>query len=377
MKKILAALLSFVLVMSASITAFGATTTDVEKPLESSIKFVYGDKKAFDVSESKDYYLYLIAGEYDEQIAEAYLNSVKTALDNGEKFDIGTLGMIISNVILSLEDPTDFNGYDLLALFEKTELSENDNLYTYMYATDIAFLLEDEAIGKQICEKMISKYTMGVGTDFWGGWGTSADDLSVFIITLSAFDDAYADYIKDALTLLKGYNTEAGYDNYGANANSTALALAAYTSVLDEDAAEDAYNKLMLFYNKETGGFTSNYDDVLATKDAIFGLSYYMLLADFDFGDDDDSNKPVTEPDKEEKPVSPVVNIKDKNDKENTSSSDKSETNSIKTETSSVKPENEPQAPVKSPATGAESAAFALLAMVAAGGVMVATKKKD
>ena len=102
MKKVLAMLLTFMLVMSASITAFGATTTDVDKTLESSVKFAYGDKTSFDVSESKDYYLYLIAGEYDEKIKESYFSSVKKALDGGEKFDIGTLGLIISNIVLSL-----------------------------------------------------------------------------------------------------------------------------------------------------------------------------------------------------------------------------------------------------------------------------------
>ena len=370
MKKILAALLSFVLVMSASITAFGATTSDVDKTLESSVKFVYGDKEAFDVSESKDYYLYLMAGEYDEKLEESYFNSVKKALDGGQKFDIGTLGLIISNFIMSLEDPTDFEGYNLLELFEKTELSENDNMYTYMYAADVALFLEDQALSKQICNAMISKYTMGKGTDFWGGWGTSADDLSVFILTLSTFEDEYKNYIDDALTLLKGYNTEAGYDNYGANANSTALALAAYVSVLDEESAEDAYNKLMLFYNKETGSFTSNYDDVLATKDAIFGLSYYWLIADLD-DEDDDYNDPSTGTDKEEKPTSPIVNIKDKNDKEDSSSTNT--TNSVKTE-NEAKPSV--KAPEKSPATGADAAAFALFAMLAAGGTMVVSKKK-
>jgi len=103
MKKVLAMLLTFMIVMSASITAFGATTTDVDKTLESSVKFAYGDKTSFDVSESKDYYLYLIAGEYDEKIKESYFSSVKKALDGGEKFDIGTLGLIISNIVLLLK----------------------------------------------------------------------------------------------------------------------------------------------------------------------------------------------------------------------------------------------------------------------------------
>lgn len=367
MKKILAMLLTFMLVMSASITAFGATTSDVDKTLKSSVKFAYGDKTAFDVSESKDYYLYLIAGGYDENIEKSYFNSVKQALDGGEQFDIGTLALIISNMILSLEDPTDFEGHNVLDMFEKTELSELDNIYTYMYAADIAFLFDCEVLGKQLCDTLISKYTMGKGTDFWGGYGTSPDDLAVFIITLSNYYEEYEAYIKDALSLLKTYNTEAGYDNYGANANSTALALAAFVSADDEAAANDAYSKLMLFYNKETGGFNSNFDDVLATKDAIFGLSYYWLFADFDDDADDDENDNSTVTDKEEKPI---VNIKDKTDKITSASSNKNNSNSEKTE-------NEQNMQLKSPATGAGTAAFALLAMISAGGVMIASRKKE
>ncbi|MDE5670197.1 MAG: NPXTG-anchored protein [Eubacterium sp.] len=370
MKKILAMLLSFMLVMSASITAFGATTSDVDKTLKSSVKFTYGDKTAFDISESKDYYLYLIAGEYDENIEKSYFNSVKQALDGGEQFDIGTLGLIISNMVLSLEDPTDFEGYNVLDMFEKAELSEYDNMYTYMYAADIAFLFDFDALGKQLCDTLISKYTMGKGTDFWGGYGTSPDDLAVFIITLSAYYEEYEAYIKDALTLLKAYNTEAGYDNYGANANSTALALAAFVSADDEAAANDAYSKLMLFYNKETGGFNSSFDDILATKDAIFGLSYYWLLADIDDDTDDDENDNSTVTDNEEKPANPIVNIKDKTDTDNSASANKNNADSVKTE-------NEQKTQLKSPATGAGTVAFALITMLSAGGVMLVSRKKE
>lgn len=358
MKKFLAALLAVMLVMSASITAFGATTTEVGNTLESAAKFAFDGKTSFDVTESRDYYLYLMSGDYDEKIEKTYLDSVKKALDDGTKFDIGTLGLIISNLLMSLEDPSEFGGYDLLDLFEKTALSENDNMYTYMYAADIAFLFDYPDLNKQLCDTIISKYTKGVGTDFWGGYGTSADDLAVFILTLCNDYDTYKEYIDDAVTLLKAYNTEAGYDNYGANANSTALALAAFSALDDKEAADDAYNKLMLFYDEKTGGFTGNYDDVLATKDAVFGLSYYVLLADFDFGDwgddDDDPGQVV-------KPVTPITSVADKN----SNKEDSKDTN------------NEPQAPQKSPATGASAAAFAVFAMAAAGGVMVAAKKKD
>lgn len=357
MKKFLAVLLAVMLVMSASITAFGATMTEVGNTLESAAKFVFDGKTSFDVTESRDYYLYLISGDYDEKIEKTYLDSVKKALDDGTKFDIGTLGLIISNLLMSLEDPSEFGGYDLLDMFEKTALSESDNMYTYMYAADIAFLFDYPDLNKQLCDTIISKYTKGVGTDFWGGYGTSADDLAVFILTLCNDYDTYKEYIDDAVTLLKAYNTEAGYDNYGANANSTALALAAFSALDDKEAADDAYNKLMLFYDEKTGSFTSNYDDVLATKDAVFGLSYYVLLADFDL---DDWGEAEDDPDIIVKPVTPITSVADKNSNKD----------------STTKKENEPQAPVKSPATGASAAAFAMFAMAAAGGVMVVSKKK-
>ena len=352
------------LVMSASITAFGATINEVGNTLESASKFVFSEKTAFDVSESKDYYLYLISGGYDEDIAKSYCDSVKRALDDGTKYDIGTLGLIINNIFMSLKDPEDFEGYNLLDTFGKTELSESDNMYTYMYATDIAFLFDFADLNKQLCDTILSKYSKGVGTDFWGGYGTSADDLAMFILTLSNEYDKYKEYIDDAASLLKTYNTEAGYDNYGANANSTALALAAFSAIEDQEAADDAYNKLLLFYDEKTGGFTSNYDDIMATKDAIVGLSYYVLLADFDFGDikeDDDKQDEVA------KPATPIASVADKN-------AGNDETKNIKEEN---KTKNEPKAPQKSPNTGAGATAFAMFAMVAAGGVMVVTKKKD
>ena len=317
MKKFLAALLAVMLVMSASITAFGATTEDVEKVMSSAAAFAFGDTEVFEVKDSKDYYTYLLTAEdYDEDIDTAYLASVKKALDDGQTFDIGTLGIIISNLVLSLEDPEDFEGYNLVEMFEKTPLGEYDNLYTYGYAADIAFLYDLEDIGKALCDAWLAKYTMGVGTDLWG-WGSSPDDLAMFILTLSTFEEDYADYIEDALKLLQTYNTENGYDGgYGANADSTALALAAYSAMFEIDLANEAYEELMLFYNSETGGFNADYDPIYATKDALFGLSYYMLVKIFDDiefpefpedGEEEDSQKPT-------KPVvSPVVDKVEEN----------------------------------------------------------------
>ena len=61
MKKVLAALLSLMLVISASITAFGATKSDVQEKIKSSVSYAldenYG-KDGYNVSNSK-YFLHI------------------------------------------------------------------------------------------------------------------------------------------------------------------------------------------------------------------------------------------------------------------------------------------------------------------------------
>ncbi len=67
----------------------------------------------------------------------------------------------------------------------------------------------------------------------------------------------------------------------------------------------------MLFYNKETGGFNTVIMMMfLATKDAIFGLSYYWLLADFD--DDTDNDEKNDNSTGIDKPTKPIVNVTEK-----------------------------------------------------------------
>lgn len=282
MKKFLSAIIAALLVLSFSATAFAATAGEAEKPLNSAVRYLYKDKDGFTAEESKDFYLYLMSGADASKYKDGWCESVKTALENESLSGMGNLAIVISDMVMLDIDFEDFYGMNLATMFADAPMTEYDNPYLDMYSADTAAFLGFNGIAEQLCDRMVSKYTLGVGTDFWGGFGTSPDDLAVFIITLtSLYDyDEYKVYIDDAMKLLKTFRTENGYDNYGANADSTAYALAAAVSAGDKETADDAFDKLMLFYDKEEGCFVSDYDNIIATKSAVFGISYYMLIAE-------------------------------------------------------------------------------------------------
>lgn len=355
MKKVLAALLSLMLVISASITAFGATKSDVQEKIKSSVSYAldenYG-KDGYNVSNSKYFLMYVKSGADVSAYKVAWLESVKAALDDGSLTGVGNLGLVLCIMNQLDVDARDFEGCNLVDLFEKTDVSDNNySAYNYMYATEAAAVYGLDDYAKALCNQMLTYYTIGSGTDFWGGWGTSVDDLGAFIITLSVFADNYAEYIEDAFKLIEANNTDAGYSNYGANANSTAYALAAYSAVGNKAMADAAYDKLMLFYDAETGGFTAAYDEYIATADAIFGMEYYLNVAD----EDKPANEPATEQ-PAEKPTEAPANG------EVTEKTAESKAEDVK----------------KSPATGAATGtAVALAVMLMSGSAAVVVKKKD
>lgn len=355
MKKVLAALLSLMLVISASITAFGATKGDVQEKIKSSVSYAldenYG-KDGYNVSNSKYFLMYVKSGADVSAYKAAWLESVKAALDDGSLTGVGNLGLVLCIMNQLDVNARDFEGCNLVDLFEKTDVSDNNySAYNYMYATEAAAVYGLDDYAKALCNQMLTYYTIGSGTDFWGGWGTSVDDLGAFIITLSVFADNYAEYIEDAFKLIEANNTDEGYSNYGANANSTAYALAAYSAVGNKAMADAAYDKLMLFYDAETGGFTAAYDEYIATADAIFGMKYYLNVAD----EDKPANEPATEQ-PAEKPTEAPANG------EVTEKTAESKAEDVK----------------KSPATGAATGtALALAVMLMSGSAAIVVKKKD
>lgn len=355
MKKFLSALLAGMLVMCTSVTAFGATANDVKKQMTTAVQYLYGEKESFSAEEAKDFYLYLTSGSDAAHYKEAWCDSVTKAVEQGTLSGIGNIALVIYDAIMLGMNPYDFNGINLVEIFSETPLSESDSPYTDMYAADIAVAFELDELGRKICSRLAEKYTIGKGTDFWSGYGTSPDDLSVFIIALSNYADDYTEYLEDAFKLLKTFNTEEGYDNYGPNANSTAYALAAAVCAGDKNTADDAYNKLMRFYNKETGGFIGSYDDIISTQDAVFGLGYYLSFAE----EDEPAGKPETDVSTTEIPPEEDT-TKTETAPETTTEKELSENNGK---------------PAKSPATGAPAAAFSVIAMLAAGSVMIFAKK--
>lgn len=289
MRKILATLLAITLIMTASITAFGATKSDVEAKIKTSVAYAldgdYG-KDGYDVENAKYFLMYLKAGEAQDKYEEAYLASVKTALDNGTLAGVGSFGTTLSIMELLGVDARDFEGYNVVELFEATDVTENEySPYNYVYATEAAAAYGLDEYGRALCDQLVTYYILGEGTDFWGGYGTSPDDLAMFVLGLAPYADNYAKYISDALGLLETYNSDEGYTSWGeANADSTAYAMAAYSAVGNKEMADNAYDKLMLFYNEETGGFIASYDEVLSTTNALFGMEYYMNIFDGNAG---------------------------------------------------------------------------------------------
>ena len=304
MKKILPTLLAVILALSASQTVFGATKNDAKRVIESSVSFAFEDvygETGYTVGDSKNFYIYNISGADASAYKADYIASVKKALNEGALSGIKDLGLVICNLQMLGENPADFYGFNIVEMLKAADVTDcSGTPYSYYYAVQACVLAGLDETEKALCEEMLGYYTLGSGTDFWGGYGTSPDDLAMFILTLIPLKADYQQYISDAFSLLEAYKTDEGYSNYGANADSTALALAAYSADGSKEKADEIYDILIEnFYDEQTGGFVSDFDEYYATADAVFGISVYLPLADAN--DEGDSSQPVSE-EKEDKP---------------------------------------------------------------------------
>ena len=304
MKKILPTLLAVILALSASQTVFGATKNDAKRVIESSVSFAFEDvygETGYTVGDSKNFYIYNISGADASAYKADYIASVKKALNEGALSGIKDLGLVICNLQMLGENPADFYGFNIVEMLKAADVTDcSGTPYSYYYAVQACVLAGLDETEKALCEEMLGYYTLGSGTDFWGGYGTSPDDLAMFILTLIPLKADYQQYISDAFSLLEAYKTDEGYSNYGANADSTALALAAYSADGSKEKADEIYDILIEnFYDEQTGGFVSDFDEYYATADAVFGISVYLPLADAN--DEGDSSQSVSE-EKEDKP---------------------------------------------------------------------------
>lgn len=283
MKKITAALLCVMLVICTSVTAFGATKNDVKEKTDTAVSFAFDgnySKGGYNVSDSKNLYILARSGADISAFTEDYFISVSEAAEAGTLTDAGIIGMAASIAGFAGKDPENAGGVDLIAALKNADLSAMSSPYNYFYAIEAAKNNGLDDTVTALCDALAQYYTPGVGTDFWNGYGTSPDDLAMFILSIETAG-AYEEYTKDAFNILETFATPQGYSNYGANADSTALALAAYSAAGNAEKADEIYDILTKnFYDAETGGFKADYDEYYATADAVFALSFYLPLAD-------------------------------------------------------------------------------------------------
>lgn len=283
MKRFTAALLCVMLVISTSVTAFGATKNDVKEVINTSVAFAFDgnySKNGYTVFDSKNLYILARSKTDISGFTQAYFDSVADAAANGTLTDPGAIGMAVSIAAAAGLDPENINGLDLVGALEAAAQNAVSSPYNYFYAVEAAVSLGLEDTVTVLCDALAKYYIPGTGTDFWSGYGTSPDDLSMFILAMNTAGK-YSELTADAFELLETYSTEEGYTNYGANVDSTALALAAYCSDGNTQKADEIYDILIQnYYDSETGGFKADYDEYYATADAVFALSFYLPLAD-------------------------------------------------------------------------------------------------
>lgn len=292
MKKVLAALLSVMLVMSASITVFGATKNDVDKKINSSAAFLVEEKYGatdgiYNLKGSKYIYLLLKSNAGISDFMNEYLEAVKAALDNNSLTKIDDLGIVLDIFYYYGIDAESFEGYNLVEIFKSTDTVAISNPNYYAFAAEAAKLYGLDDFGKELCRACIDNYyTMDKGFDYYG---ITSDNDAFFVLALSYYYDDFKEYADNAVSLIENYRNTDGYystadwGDTSSNTDSTALALAAYSAVGNKEKADEIYNLLISnFFDTETGAFTSPYDEYYATGDALIGLQYYLPLADED-----------------------------------------------------------------------------------------------
>ena len=203
------------------------------------------------------------------------------------------------------KDVTNFGGYNVKQAFETfAQTNKNvSNPYFYRCIVEACKAIGNDELAKTLIDQMSKSYKVGSGLD---NWGYSCDNTSVYVATVAPYKAYYQTNYNDALKLIAGYKKNKGYcyqTTFEENANSTAMALMAYSAAGDFDKAYEAYQLLKNFESKnnngvfmaadwETGAMTENQ---LATADALRALSYFDDACDQKIKDlsNSDSTKPT------------------------------------------------------------------------------------
>ena len=286
MKKIISAVLALCMVMSFGITAFGETKEHVKKVLDTSVTYAldgnYG-KNGYTVSNSKYFEMFAKSGRDVSEYKDAYFKSVKASLDT-EHSSMDELVQIAA-VLCALDEYPEELSKEALTAALRDSSPVISSPYNYVQAISVCCKLGLEDTAKAYADELCKLYQKGVGAVYWGSPEyMSADDIAMFLLALAPLEEDYSEYISDAVDVLeKSYYSKDGYISIytGANTDSTALVLAAYSALGYEEKADAAYKMLVdNFYDKSTGGFKADYDSYYSTADAIIGLEYYYALVE-------------------------------------------------------------------------------------------------
>ena len=203
------------------------------------------------------------------------------------------------------KDVTNFGGYNVKQAFETfAQTNKNvSNPYFYRCIVEACKTIGSDKLARDLIDQMSKSYKVGSGLD---NWGYSCDNTSVYVATVAPYKAYYQTNYNDALKLIAGYKKNKGYcyqTTFEENANSTAMALMAYSAAGDFDKAYEAYQLLKNFESKnnngvfmaadwKTGAMTENQ---LATADALRALSYFDNACDQKIKDlsNSDSTKPT------------------------------------------------------------------------------------
>ena len=169
----------------------------------------------------------------------------------------------MQNVILALDSlgysAKSFEGYNIVSAFENVKLvkdNENQYLFSSIFTVANKYGLKDYL--KKAQNFLVNNYyEFGTGSTYY----TSTDSTSQFVIAIAPYA-GYQSFVDDALASIENFKKDGGYlynfDNtYGepkVNADSTALALAAYSAANNLDKAQKIYTELSAFECKDTKG---------------------------------------------------------------------------------------------------------------------------
>lgn len=204
------------------------------------------------------------------------------------------------------KDVTNYNGYNIKEAFETFSKTNKtvSNPYFYRCIVEACKAIGNDELAKTLIDQMSKSYTAGSGFNYYE---FSCDNTSVYATTVAPYKAYYQTNYNDALKLIASYKKNKGYcyqTKFEENANSTAMALMAYSAAGDFNKAYEAYQLLKNFESKNNGVFMATdwntgklAENASATMDVLRALSYFDKACDQKIKDlsNSDSTKP-TEP---------------------------------------------------------------------------------